>query len=115
MTALLVGAILLATIQAQQFTERDTHTAVAAAAHERGVSERLLDCMVFHESTYDPYALGARGELGAAQLHPRGRLADFYARGYLNPFNPYQAVDYLAAALTEGDGAAWSSYAVCRA
>ena len=58
---------------------------------------------------YDPYAVGRSGELGPVQLHPRGKLPEFYARGYTDPFDPYQAVDYLDNALQRGQASHWSA------
>jgi len=49
--------------------------------------------------TFDPYSVGAAGELGAVQLHPRYALKDFYRVGYQDPYNPYEAVYFLAEAL----------------
>ncbi len=58
---------------------------------------------------FNPYAVGAAGELGSAQLHPRGLLPDFYQRGYSDPFSPYQAVSYLEGALARGLGRHWTT------
>jgi hypothetical protein len=114
-TVLYVSIALSPHAQAQQtFTTEDTHVAISAAAHEHGVAEWLLDCMAMREATYRPYAVGSRGEQGVAQLKSPGRRDDFYARGYTDPFNPYQAIDYQALSIREGAGPAWTgSYFQC--
>jgi hypothetical protein len=74
----------------------------------------LAGCIVRLESdNLDPYSVGRAGELGVAQLHPRGKLPEFYAFGYDNPFSPYQAMDYLDEALARGEGPAWTTYWYC--
>lgn len=57
---------------------------------------------------YNPYARGSQGEQGAAQLHPQGKLSEFYGLGYTDPDNPYQAVAYLEDALRRGQANHWS-------
>lgn len=88
---------------AQTYTVDDVHAAL------EGASARAA-CIVRYEtgSTYNPYAYGAQGEQGVAQLHPRGLLRDFYAQGYIDPYNPYEAVAYLDAALARGMSTHWS-------
>lgn len=56
----------------------------------------------------DPYRNGAAGELGPVQLHPAGKLADFYARGGTDPHSPWQSIAFLEDALLRGEGRAWS-------
>jgi hypothetical protein len=88
----------------------DTFAAIDNAASDYGVSYRrlysIVDCETGH--TFDPYSIGRAGEKGAAQLHPAGELPTFYARGYDNPFSPYQAVAFLAQRLNEGGAHAWT-------
>ena len=43
-----------------------------------------------------------QGGLGAAQLHPRGRLPHFLSLGYDDPLSPYQAIRYLAQEIVAG-------------
>ena len=58
---------------------------------------------------YDPYRNGRQGELGPVQLHPRGKLPEFYARGYRDPHSPHEAVDYLEWALANGQAGHWTA------
>jgi len=75
----------------------------------------LAACIVRVETggTYDPYSVGRQGELGVAQLHPRGELTTFYSLGYDDPFSPYQAMHCLDWALAHGRGHYWSSFYYC--
>lgn len=69
----------------------------------------------------DPYAVGAAGEIGPAQLLPvRGLLPDFQygawvdlAPAFRDPNSPYMAVAYLESALDRGMGPNWSTFAGC--
>lgn len=90
------------------YTVADTE---AAMAEHSALANCIVDIETGH--TLDPYAVGREGELGVAQLHPRGLLPDFYARGYANPYSPYQAMDYLEDALARGEGPAWTAYWWC--
>lgn len=58
---------------------------------------------------YDPYAVGRAGELGPVQLHPRGKLPEFYALGYTDPFSPVESIEYLERALARGQASHWSA------
>ena len=89
------------------YTTWDTARALDQVEAAYGNGERLR-CIVWHESTNDPYAVGAQGEMGVAQLHPGGLLGAFYAAGYDDPWSPYQAVEFLASALAQGLGSHWS-------
>lgn len=94
----------VASVQAaQQFTSEDVRERLENASPQ-------ARCIVHYETggRYDPYALGAQGERGPAQLHPRGKLLRFYADGYTNPNDPDQAVTFLEAQLKEGQGSAWT-------
>ena len=92
------------------YTAEDTLAAIDQYSEELGVSHawlyRIVACETGH--TFNPYAVGRAGELGAVQLHPRGELLRFYAWGYLDPFSPYQSVRFLAQRLTMGGARAWS-------
>ena len=90
------------------YTAADTLAAIDQASVAHGVSWRWLYSIVRCESQLDPYAVGRRGELGAAQLAPWGELRRFYARGFSNPYSPYQAVAFLAQRLNEGGARAWA-------
>lgn len=101
------------TMQSVAWTQADTHQAINLVAFGRGVSYSRLDCIVRRESGYSPYAVGSQGELGSVQLHPRGALLAFYARGYDDPFNPYQSVDFLGSELAAGRGGQWTASRSC--
>jgi hypothetical protein len=61
------------------------------------MTRRIVFCEIGRSGTYDPYAIGPKGELGPAQLLP-GRdngLAIFYRWGFDEPHNPYQAVEFI--------------------
>lgn len=77
-----------------------------AAAH--GVSGAYMVAVARCESRLDPDAVGAAGELGIFQLHPRGELLNFYGRGYTDPRDPWQAADFAAARFSEGAARYWS-------
>lgn len=65
--------------------------------------EQTVHCesMHFNPRVIDGRLLGLAGEIGAVQLHPRGRLSDFYARGFHNPRNFSESVNYLALMMSE--------------
>src|SRR5947209_6510176 len=94
---------------APSYTASDTIAAIDQASAETGVSRAWLLRVVSCETggTLNPYAVGRQGELGAAQLHPRGELRRFYALGYGDPFSPYEAVTFLAQRLAQGGARAW--------
>jgi hypothetical protein len=108
MLGTLLGAAL--GIHSQEaYTTDDTLAAIAQYSEEQGISYSWLYRIVRCEDpTFDPYAVGRQGELGAAQLHPRGELQRFYAWGYLDPFSPWQSVRFLAQRLSMGGARAWS-------
>lgn len=69
----------------------------------------LARCIVLHEDpTLDPYAVGAQGELGPVQLHPRGLLPLFYASGRSDPYSPTEAIGFLEWALANGYARHWT-------
>lgn len=92
------------------YDSSDTLAAIDEASSEIGVSYAWLYATVKCETanTFDPYSVGRQGELGAAQLHPRGELPRFYAIGYLDPFSPYQSVRFMAQRFKAGGAGAWS-------
>lgn len=92
------------------YTADDTRAAIHEASVEIGVSEiwlvRVVDCET--GGTFDPYAVGKRGELGAAQLAPWGELRRFLDWQYTDPFSPYQAIRFMAQEFAFGRSGAWS-------
>lgn len=80
-------------------------------------------CIVARElgPSLNPYAVGAAGEIGPAQLLPvRGLLPDFQYGAWVDlppafrdPNSPYMAVAYLEWALARGMGPNWSTWRSC--
>jgi hypothetical protein len=107
MAQLIVAAVLLGQ---SAFGPDDTLAAIRQASADTGVSYAWLTRTVFCETagTYDPHSVGIQGELGAAQLHPRGELGRFYAYGYDDPYDPYQAVEFMAQRFLAGGSRAWT-------
>lgn len=102
--AAILALLGLATLGARwDYTADDTLAALQSASAR-------TECVIGYETgwSWSPNLVGRAGEIGAAQLHPRGRLADFYARGYSDPWNPYEAVAYADAEIRAGRGSAWS-------
>jgi hypothetical protein len=90
--------------------------AVAAVVRERAVahdvSPWLLEALAVCESTSNPDAVGAAGELGLFQLHPRGLLPAFYRMGFDDPWSVYQQADFAAWAIANGYARHWSCWRV---
>lgn len=87
----------------------DVHAAIKKAAARHGASRWLMTETVRCETagTWNPASrgdwdrrAGRYRSFGSAQLNDRrtGLLWDFYARGYTDPDDPAQAMDYLARA-----------------
>jgi hypothetical protein len=113
--ALLIAFTLIwlaapARAQEAPYTPEDTLAAIDQASDEIGVPAAVLYHIVRCETggRFDPYSVGRQGELGAAQLHPRGLLPTFYAWGYDDPFSPWQSVRFLAQQITYGRASQWS-------
>jgi hypothetical protein len=113
-TAVLLAVIImtlnLSYARAADYTSDDTLAAIEQYSAEFGVSYGWLYRIVRCETgwTFNPYSVGRLGELGAAQLHPRGELLRFYRWGYDDPFSPYQSVAFLAQRLSQGGARAWT-------
>lgn len=91
------------------YNPTDSAIAIADAAVAYGISEAWLLATARCEAPgLNPYAVGRQGELGIAQLLPRGELRRFYALGYTNPFNPYEAMDFMAMRFAAGGARAWT-------
>lgn len=111
MSVLLAAMLLFGQAQTDEaYTPDDTRAAISQASAEIGVSEawlyRTVDCET--GGTFNPYAVGKRGELGAAQLAPWGELRRFRDWGYLDPFSPYQSIRFMAQRFAVGGSGAWS-------
>lgn len=98
------------------WTRNDTLYAIFEASERRGSDIGLQTCMTWQESKLAPYARGDSGRsLGSAQLHEGGKLPEFYAMGYANPDDPYEAQDYFALALVRGEQRHWArAWGLCR-
>ena len=81
----------------QQWTSDDVHAALR-------YTSPTIRCVISYEISgapydpnrvYSPYKYGSEQERGPAQLHPQGLLNDFFRRGYIDPFSPYSAVQYM--------------------
>lgn len=115
---LIFGAALLVAgarpASAAEFSAGDVFAAIDSASESTGVARSSIDRVVRCETggTYDPYAKGDHGtSFGAVQLHQGGgELYRFYAAGYADPFNPYEAVQFLAEEINAGRGSAWSCW-----
>jgi hypothetical protein len=94
-------------------------TSVSAIVVDRALAHQVdpdeLIALATCESSLDPNAVGDRGtSYGLFQLHRGGLLHDFYADGYTDPFDPWQASDFTAAAVAAGEGGAWSCFGLIR-
>lgn len=63
------------------------------AANQNGVPVPYFLNFLETESSFDPNAIGSRGEQGIAQIIPA------YHPDVQNPFNPYESMDYAAKTL----------------
>jgi soluble lytic murein transglycosylase-like protein len=108
--AVVIMTLNLTYAHARDYTSDDTLAAIEQYSNEYQVSYSWLYRIVRCETgwTFNPYAVGRQGELGAAQLHPHGELRRFYSWGYDDPFSPYQSVAFLAQRLSQGGARAWS-------
>lgn len=85
-----------------EWDRESTFDAINHASADTGVDYYRLFRIVACETggKLDPYAEGDGGHShGAAQLNDYGALNTFYAVGYTNPYDPYQAVYFLAESL----------------
>lgn len=108
---LVVFALTAHAAQAQErFTPDDVLDAINLASADSGVSYEWLRRVIACETgqTYNPYVVGKQGELGPAQLHPRGLLPEFYKAGYTDPVDPYQALTFTAQRFLRGDAYKWT-------
>lgn len=82
---------------------------VRERAEAHGASGDLLVGIIDCETgrTWDASLVGAAGELGPVQLHPRGELIEFYRRGYSDPTDWWEAGDFASSRLAEGERNAW--------
>lgn len=95
--------LVLGTGHASAFSPADTAAALESVGPIYGFAvEQHARSIVWCETggTLSPSAIGDHGSsFGAAQLHHGGLLEHFRSVGYSDPFNPYEAIDYLARAI----------------
>lgn len=87
---------------AAPYDKADTLAALEAASVDTGVSYRTLYNIVGCETgwTFNPNAEGDGGHShGAAQLNDYGNALPIFYRTYTNPYNPYEAVYFMAESL----------------
>jgi hypothetical protein len=101
---MLLAAIVLMVrnAHAEAYSADDTEAAIADVHAAYGVPIGRLHEIVSCETgrTMDPNVVGDHGtSFGAVQLHRGGALSHFFSLGYTDPFNPWQAIEYLARAL----------------
>ncbi len=63
------------------------------AANQNGIPVPYFLNFLQTESSFDPNAVGAKGEMGIAQIIPT------YHPDVQNPFNPFESIDYAASTL----------------
>lgn len=111
----LLGATALTTRAEGPFTPEDTLIAIDTESAEQGVSHAVLTQVVGCETgwTFDPASVGDGGlSIGAAQLHRYGLRSTFYAWGYTDPWNPYQAIAFMGRAFNAGMASHWTCYRI---
>jgi hypothetical protein len=104
-------ALALYATPANAYTIDDTLAAIDAASAETGVSASWLRRVVYCETggTLSPSVIGDHGtSFGAAQLHRGGLLGTFYAQGFGDPFNPYEAIAFMAYQFLSGNSFLWT-------
>ena len=103
-------AVLLSGV-GQVYGQADEAAIIATiqdAAARHGVSGARLVQVARCESRLDASAVGRAGERGGFQLHPQGELRTFYARGFTDPTNWWEAAEFTAQRFAEGAARAWS-------
>lgn len=92
---------------AAPYDRADTLAAIEQAAVDTGVPYALLYRIVACETghTFDPRSEGDSGHShGAAQLNDYGNALPIFYRHYSDPYNPYEAIYFMAESL-RGDHA----------
>ena len=87
-------------------TDRLVFDALTLAGEAHNVAPGYLSCLVWKEAKFKPWAwvndTNGRISRGLGMLNEAGLLPQFYAWGYTDPFDPYEASDYLARKVAEG-------------
>jgi hypothetical protein len=94
--------LVVAPEAAHAYTPDDTLAAIDDVSARLGVSHARLSSMVSCETggTFEPSIVGDHGtSFGPVQLHKGGLLEHFHAQGYIDPFDPWEAVEYLGRVL----------------
>jgi hypothetical protein len=107
----LLGALLMAhshVMTAAAQTSDDIIDTISERAAAYGISGAYLVRVARCESTLDPYAVGARGEQGLFQLHPRGMGLRFWRDGYTDIWSIWQQADFTSRMFASGLSFHWS-------
>lgn len=99
---LVVIAISAHESYAAPYDKEDTLAAIAAASVDTGVPYATIYNIVACETghTFNPNAEGDGGHShGAAQLNDYGNALPLFYTVYTNPYNPYEAVYFMAESL----------------
>lgn len=83
---------------------------IRASAVRFGQSPAFMVRVARCESDLDWRAIGAEGERGVWQIHPRGLWSEFLALGYTNPVSVYESSEFAARMFRDGRGGAWSCW-----
>ncbi len=113
MPVLVLGAVFLSGAQqAYGQTPDEVVGIIHEAAARHGVSGAWLVEVARCETRgqpFHPQAVGDGGtSFGIFQLHRGGELGTFYARGFSDPFNVWEAAEFAAQRFAEGAARAWS-------
>ncbi len=77
---------------------------ISITSNKYGVDPKIVDAVVFCESSYNPHALGDGGKSrGLAQIHK-----DYHDISDEDAYNPQYAIDFLAKNIKEGNGHLWT-------
>lgn len=87
-------------------TDRLVFDALTLAGEKYDVSPAYLACLTWKEARNKPWAwvvdVNGRISSGLGMLNEAGLLPQFYAWGYTDPYDAYEASDYLARKVAEG-------------
>lgn len=109
--ALVLAVCLAVPTVARAQTPAEVQDILTDAANRYGIAPawplRIVRCET--GGTWSPTAVGDGGRSwGLAQLHVNGLRALFYRLGYADPFDAWEAADFLAWALANGYAGHWS-------
>lgn len=100
----------VADLQKSEYTPEDIITLIGIYAEQYGVDRRVMQQVVYHESSYNIKAKGDGGNsLGLSQIH----LPSHPSISSEDAYNPHFALSFLANKLSEGKGRMWTGYRLC--